>query len=196
LDPNFEGAPEHGTPPHESTDPSVVRQPDAVEVAMQSQAGLRLGVSLDLAQEFGRGGVGTVHAALDRWRGRRVAVKLLSSIEHEQRVDRRFILEAQLAAQLEHPNIVPFYELLVSREGAPALVMRLVRGQSMADYLASCAASPEASHTAPYDLPSRLERFLKICDAISYAHSRGVIHRDLKPDNVMLGTYNEVYVMD
>jgi serine/threonine-protein kinase len=174
-----------------------VRQPDAVEVEMQSQAGLRLGVSLDLAEELGRGGMGTVHAALDRWLGRRVAVKLLSSmLEHGERIDRRFILEAQLAAQLEHPNIVPFYELLVSRDGAPALVMRLVRGQSMTVYLQACAASREASHSAPHDLQSRLERFLKICDAISYAHSRGVIHRDLKPDNVMLGAHNEVYVMD
>jgi serine/threonine-protein kinase len=157
---------------------------------------LRLGVSLDLGEELGRGGMGTVHTALDRWLGRRVAVKLLAPSPDREIVDRRFILEAQLGAQLEHPNIVPFYELLVAEDGAPALVMRLVRGQTMAAYLATAASSMQMSHTAPYDLPSRLERFLKVCDAVAYAHARAVVHRDLKPENVMLGTHNEVYVMD
>jgi len=177
--------------------PSVVRKPEGVRAALQSYAGLRLGVSLDLGEELGRGGMGSVYTAMDHWLGRRVAVKLLTpSPDRVELVDRRFILEAQLAAQLEHPNIVPFYELLVARDGAPALVMRLVRGQNMAAYLATCASSREMSLAAPHDLASRLERFLKVCDAVAYAHSRAVIHRDLKPDNVMLGTHNEVYVMD
>ncbi|MET0595621.1 MAG: serine/threonine-protein kinase, partial [Polyangiaceae bacterium] len=180
----------------EVSPPSVVRKPEGVENALRSHAGLRLGVSLDLGEELGRGGMGTVHTALDRWLGRRVAVKLLAPSSEREIVDRRFILEAQLAAQLEHPNIVPFYELLVAEDGAPALVMRLVRGQTMAAYLATCSSSAEMSHTAPYDLPSRLERFLKVCDAVANAHARCLVHRELKPDNVMLRTHNEVYVMD
>jgi len=193
LNPTIGQAPEDD----DAAPPSVVRKPEGVGLALRSQAGLRLGVSLDLGEELGRGGMGTVHTAMDRWLGRRVAVKLLSPSPNKvDLLDRRFILEAQLAAQLEHPNIVPFYELLVAKDGAPALVMRLVRGQNMAAYLATCASSREMSLTAPHDLPSRLERFLKVCDAVAYAHSRSVIHRDLKPDNVMLGTHNEVYVMD
>jgi serine/threonine protein kinase len=74
--------------------------------------------------------------------------------------------------------------------------MKLVEGETMADYLAACAAAGGEKARPPHDLPSRLERLLKVCDAVDYAHARGVVHRDLKPENVMLGPFNEVYVMD
>lgn len=150
-----------------------------------------------LEHELGRGGMGVVHRGIDKDLGRPVAVKVLGE-EHRENPAffRRFLVEAQLGAQLEHPNIVPLYALVATPEGDPAFVMRLVEGETMAAYLEACSASPEASRTPPHDLSSRLERFLKACDAIQYAHSRGVIHRDLKPENVMLGVHNEVYVMD
>lgn len=157
----------------------------------------RVDEHIALENELGRGGMGVVHRGVDKHLGRPVAVKVLGE-EHRENTSffRRFLVEAQLGAQLEHPNIVPLYALVATPDGDPAFVMRLVEGETMAAYLEACAASPEASHTPPHDLSSRLERFLKACDAVQYAHSRGVIHRDLKPENVMLGVHNEVYVMD
>jgi serine/threonine-protein kinase len=146
--------------------------------------------------ELGRGGMGAVLRASDRLLGRSVALKVLGDPAGDHGLVRRFVVEAQLGAQLEHPNIVPFYELLATAEGRPAFAMKLIDGETLDDYLGECASSEARSRTAPYDLWSRLDRFLKICDAVEYAHARAVVHRDLKPSNVMLGTHNEVYVMD
>lgn len=158
---------------------------------------LRLGKRLTTVEELGHGGMGSVLRVHDQLLGRDVAVKVISdeALDADNGLE-RFIGEAQLGAQLEHPNIVPMYQFLSTDTGKPAFAMRLVEGQSMADYLADCAESRRAASEPPHDLASRLERFLKVCDAIEYAHSRGVIHRDLKPDNVLLGVHNEVYVMD
>lgn len=134
--------------------------------------------------------------ARDRLLGRDVALKVLAEVPDGGGDVRRFVVEAQLGAQLEHPNIVPFYQLMATSQGRPAFAMKLVEGQTLHDYLSECASSPERARRAPHDLFSRLDRFLKICDAIDYAHDRGVIHRDLKPENVMLGQHHEVYVMD
>ncbi|MEY4545572.1 MAG: hypothetical protein RL685_1767 [Pseudomonadota bacterium] len=152
---------------------------------------------LHIEAELGRGGMGAVLRASDRLLGRSVALKVLGeATEDEQGQLRRFVVEAQLGAQLEHPNIVPFYELLTTSEGRPAFTMKLVEGETLDDYVQECSSSAQRALTPPYDLWSRLDRFLKMCDAIEYAHARGVIHRDIKPGNVMLGTHHEVYVMD
>jgi serine/threonine protein kinase len=175
----------------------VSREPSAIEDAMANRAlGPSVGDSFVLGLQLGHGGMGVVYRARDRLLGRDVALKVLSptAVQHASAVT-RFAVEAQLGAQLEHPNIVPFYQLLATVDHQPAFAMKLVEGETMADYLARCAA-PGNEARPPHDLPSRLERFLKVCDAIEYAHARGVVHRDLKPENVMLGTFNEVYVMD
>src|SRR6478736_324663 len=141
--------------------------------------------------------MGIVHRGRDRRLGRGVAIKVLGQrAATDGALLRRFVIEAQLGAQLEHPNIVPVYSLHATPEQNPAFVMRLVEGETMAAYLEACAKSRAESHAPPHDLASRLERFLKVCDAVDYAHARAVIHRDLKPENVMLGVHNEVYVMD
>ena len=175
----------------------VSRAPGAIEDAMANRAlGPGVGDSFVLGVQLGHGGMGVVYRARDRLLGRDVALKVLSpaAVQHASTVT-RFAVEAQLGAQLEHPNIVPLYQLLATVDHQPAFAMKLVEGETMADYLVTCAA-PGNEGKPPYDLPSRLERFLKVCDAIDYAHARGVVHRDLKPENVMLGTFNEVYVMD
>ncbi len=176
---------------------TVRRSPEAAERALRDGL-LRPRVQgLQVEAELGRGGMGAVLRASDRLLGRSVALKVLSQpTEEDQGQLRRFVVEAQLGAQLEHPNIVPFYELLATDEGRPAFTMKLVEGQTLDDYIEDCALSDERARTAPHDLWSRLDRFLKICDAIEYAHARGVIHRDIKPGNVMLGAHQEVYVMD
>jgi serine/threonine-protein kinase len=176
--------------------PSVRRSPEPVERALrEGLIGSRV-EEFQIEAELGRGGMGAVLRASDRLLGRSVALKVLGDPAGDHGLVRRFVVEAQLGAQLEHPNIVPFYELLATAEGRPAFAMKLVDGETLDEYLCECASSEASSRTAPYDLWSRLDRFLKICDAIEYAHARAVVHRDLKPSNVMLGTHNEVYVMD
>jgi serine/threonine-protein kinase len=104
----------------------------------------------------------------------------------------QFIEEAQITAQMDHPNIVPVYELGVDANGTAYFTMKAVRGQSLYDWLAMPRRPPGSSER----LSEGLEILLKVCDAVSFAHSRGVIHRDLKADNVMVGEYGAVYVVD
>ena len=149
-----------------------------------------------LGSKLGQGGMGVVFSAQDSTLNREIAVKVLSGKEWVGLT--RFVREAQVTAQLSHPNVVPVYGLEKTDNGSPALSMKLIRGDTFAEYIAECSS---AMGTANYDherhsQDGRIENFLRVCDAISYSHSRGVIHRDLKPDNLMIGAYGEVYVMD
>jgi serine/threonine-protein kinase len=143
--------------------------------------------------------MGSVFVAQDRGLGRIVALKRLrEGLEKDPGALRRFILEAQIGAQLEHPNIVPLYSFELSEAGSPAIAMQLLEGTSMASYIDAAAAAPKEARAmrGEYSLKERIGMLLGVCEAIHFAHERGVIHRDLKPDNVMLGRYREVYVMD
>ncbi len=178
--------------------PPIATAPDRVEkVLRESSERGRLEREFEVLGELAHGGMGTVLWAQDLRLCRSVAVKVLSpGLRLDRTAARRFAIEAQIAAQLEHPNILPFYALSCDASGQPGIVMRLVEGESFREYLDACAASPGAAVTEPCDLSSRLERFLKVCEAVDYAHARGVVHRDLKPENVLLGAHNEVYVVD
>ena len=147
----------------------------------------------------GRGGMGTVHVARDLELLRRVALKQLE-LRPDAGADQRarFLREAQITAQLDHPHIVPVYGLELAPGGEPAYAMRLVQGKTFAELIEETRASFEddKSPDEAHSLAQRLEHFLKVCDAVAYAHDKGVIHRDLKPANLMLGRHNEVYVMD
>jgi len=148
---------------------------------------------------LGEGGMGAVYVAEDKGLGRVVAIKQLRhGFEGNRGALRRFVLEAQIGAQLEHPNIVPLYSLERTSDGSPAIAMQLLEGRNMAQYIsdASEATAPEREANGSYALKERLGALLGVCDAIQFAHERGVVHRDLKPDNVMLGDHREVYVMD
>lgn len=109
----------------------------------------------------------------------------------------RFFMEAQITAQLQHPNIVPVYSLMLDNKSI-AYTMKLIDGVTLKGHVRETQeqyvkyGAPDEHHT----LHARLEHFLKVCDAMHYAHRKGVIHRDLKPLNIMIGPYNEVYVMD
>src|SRR6187431_3021002 len=153
----------------------------------------------DVQNLLGEGGMGSVFVAHDRGLGRIVALKRLrEGLEKDQGLMRRFILEAQIGAQLEHPNIVPLYSFEHSEGGAPAITMQLLEGSTMSSYIQTAANAPKEARAmrGEYSLKERLGTLLGVCEAIHFAHARGVIHRDLKPDNVMLGRYREVYVMD
>ena len=149
-----------------------------------------------LCAKLGKGGMGEVFAARDSMLNREVAVKVLSSGDNVGLA--RFVREAQVTAQLSHPNVVPVYGLEENSQGNPALTMKLIRGDTFSQYIKQCSSvvgTPDYDHER-YGQTGRIEHFLRVCDAISYSHSRGVVHRDLKPDNLMLGAYGEVYVMD
>jgi eukaryotic-like serine/threonine-protein kinase len=148
---------------------------------------------------LGEGAMGSVHEARDIALHRRVAVKsLLPEMRKQKVMYDRFLAEMQITAQLDHPHIVPVYGLEVASDGSVAYAMKLVAGQEYGELLEQAKDLVEAGKalTGNYTLDARLEYFLKVCDAMAFAHERGIVHRDLKPSNVMIGKHNEVYVMD
>jgi eukaryotic-like serine/threonine-protein kinase len=144
--------------------------------------------------ELGVGGMGRVLAARDPALRRSVALKILRDPRGATPLRlSRFVAEARLTSQLEHPSIVPVYETGCSEDGLLYFVMRRVDGQSLRDLLEQLRAG---RGTDRWPLRRLIGVFSRICEAVAYAHDRGVIHRDLKPSNVMLGDFGEVLVMD
>jgi hypothetical protein len=147
----------------------------------------------EYVRDIGAGGVGSVHCVRDRMLLRHVALKILDPVLAKNPIQvERFINEAQINAQLEHPNIVPVHEIVLAPDGPKYFTMKLVEGVTMHDWIGS-AGRPGGSVEALHDM---LMAFLKICDALAFAHSRGVLHCDLKPGNIMVGAFGEVYLMD
>ena len=143
--------------------------------------------------EIARGGMGAVRSAFDEDLQRPVAIKvMLPSLSRNEALAQRFIDEARITASIDHPNIAPIYRLATGPDGSLSLVMKLIEGRTLGSYLRSLPAPP----WPPSVLDSVLSIFVKICDAVAFAHSRGVIHLDLKPDNIMLGAFGQVYVVD
>jgi serine/threonine-protein kinase len=144
----------------------------------------------ELFSEIARGGMGAVLRGRDVDLGRELAVKvLLRSHKDQPELVRRFVEEAQIGGQLQHPGVVPIYELGTLADRRPFFTMKLVQGRTLAELL-------RARSSARDDLPRLLSIFESVCQTIAYAHARGVIHRDLKPSNVMVGSFGEVQVMD
>jgi tRNA A-37 threonylcarbamoyl transferase component Bud32 len=139
---------------------------------------------------LGRGGMGEVWRGWDAVLAREVALKVMRQrVLQDSGFKARFEKEARHVGRLEHPSIVPVYDLGELPDGRPFFAMRLVRGQTLAEAFAARATPAEG-------LPRSVGVFELICDAVAFAHARGVIHRDLKPSNVMLGEFGEVLVMD
>jgi len=146
-----------------------------------------------------RGGLGIVSVALDTELNREVAFK---EIRDDRVADatlrQKFWLEAQLTGGLEHPGIIPIYGLGKSASGKPYYAMRLIKGSNLHVHVRAFHERVQQGKTEfdGQSLRRILRRFLDVCEAISYAHSRGVLHRDLKPANIMLGSYGETLVVD
>jgi tetratricopeptide (TPR) repeat protein len=151
-----------------------------------------------LSRLHATGGIGRIWLARDASLGRDVALKELRPEQAAQpEVWARFLKEAQITGQLEHPCIVPIYELgRRPDDQAPFYTMRFVRGRTLAEAVAVYHRKREKREAGPLDLRQLLTAFVGVCNAVAFAHSRGVLHRDLKPQNVVLGDYGEVIVLD
>ncbi len=154
-----------------------------------------------LLEEFADGGTARVSTARDRKLSRLVAVKSLKMDEGgNSDMLEAFVTEAKVTAQLDHPGIIPIYGLFTDDNKGIHLVMKLVNGKTLREYLRNITLNYRTRGIDAFDedaqMRKRLEIFLRVCDTIEYAHHRNVIHRDLKPENIMIGKYMEVYVMD
>jgi serine/threonine-protein kinase len=148
----------------------------------------------EILASYAEGGLGLVYRAVDRELGREVALKTIReglAEDPESRV--RFVLEGRITGMLEHPGIVPVYGMGRDARGRPFYAMRLIRGQSLRDAIREYHG---AGGRSPARLRELLGRLVQVCQAVEYAHSRGVIHRDLKPDNIMLGPFGEALAVD
>jgi len=132
-----------------------------------------------------RGGMGAVYLAEDVTLGRRVALKTLDLPDLTGDLAARMLREAQVLARLEHPGIVPVHDVGRTADGRVFYTMKYVQGERLDQHLGRVRS-----------MANRLRIFLKICDAVAFAHAHGVLHRDLKPQNIMVGPFGEVLVMD
>lgn len=133
---------------------------------------------------LGRGGMGAVYRAIDRELQREVAIKVVSPYV-APKAAARLLQEARILARLEHPGIVPVHDVGVLPDGRTYYVMKLVRGAQL-----------DAAVHGRLPIGERLRMFVRVCEAVGFAHAHGVVHRDLKPANVMVGAYGEVLVLD
>ncbi|MBA2545167.1 MAG: serine/threonine protein kinase, partial [Deltaproteobacteria bacterium] len=148
----------------------------------------------ELGRMIGKGGMGEVVSAKDEQIGRRVAIKRIRG-ESDAKSTARSMREARIQGQLEHPSIVPVYELSRDAQGRPFFAMKQLAGATLADII-GMALVEDPETLEKYPRPLLLRKFAEVCLAIEFAHSKQIIHRDLKPANVMLGDFGEVYVLD
>jgi tetratricopeptide (TPR) repeat protein len=141
----------------------------------------------DLQELISEGGMGSIYKAYDSQTDRFVAYKSIKEDLGFQ-FEMRFKYEAEVTASLEHPNIMPVYDIGQDENGCPYYTMKLLKGQTLADYLGTSKADHQSKDS--------FEIFMKICDAVSFAHRKNVIHRDLKPENIIIGDFGEVLVLD
>jgi serine/threonine protein kinase len=138
-----------------------------------------------LGEVIGQGGMATVYEAEDIDLGRKVALKALKNGDSSHELARRMRREARIVARLEHASIVPIHDVGTLPDGRAYYTMKLVQGKTLAEVV--------AEH---HPLRELLDMFLRVCEAIAFAHSRNVIHRDLKPTNIMIGEFGQILVMD
>ena len=158
----------------------------------------------NIENKFAEGGQGIISKGRDHVLQRYVAIKSLKSDYYENEdIIKNFVTEAKITAQLDHPSIIPLYAIHSSAvDKGLHIAMKLIHGQTLKELnedtvlLCKQYRKTKIKSIEKIVLHERLEDFLKVCDAISFAHSRNVIHRDLKPENIMIGEFHEVYVMD
>lgn len=165
----------------------IARRPPPPTAPVPPAVPMRPGTQLRDEGEIARGGMGSIRRLYDPELRRHIAMKVLEP-SADPNAAQRFIDEARITGRLDHANIVPVHELVVDHRGVASYTMKLVQGQTLSELI--------AHQKTQRDLEAILQALIKVCDALSFAHSRGVIHRDLKPDNIMVGSHGQVYVMD
>lgn len=156
-----------------------------------------VGCRYRIVEAHARGGLGQVFIAFDTELHRQVALKEIQTEHSGDPFNRnRFLLEAEITGNLEHPGIVPVYGLGCHADGRPYYAMRFIKGDNLKEAIRRYHDLATSPRDRPLLLRQLLARFVAVCNAIGYAHSRGAIHRDLKPGNIMLGKYGETLVVD
>ena len=146
-----------------------------------------------LLEQIGEGGMGQIHVCFDKnLLTRRIRKTLKIKHTENARALCRFIQEAQVTAQLDHPNIVPVHEIGVDNEGRLFFTMTYIQGRDLSEII----RTTDFANRSKAELFAHLQIFLKVCDALAFAHSRGAIHSDLKPENIKVSDFGEVYVLD
>jgi serine/threonine protein kinase len=172
------------------------RQPLATDRGAAAPAPRTAQERYEILWQHAKGGLGKIYVAEDTELHRRVALKeIRPTLAQNPRSRQRFLVEAEITGNLEHPGIVPVYGLGAYEDGRPFYAMRFIKGQELA------TAIHHFHQEGAVDFGGRefrwlLRRFIDVCNTIAYAHSRGVLHRDLKPANIMLGPFGETLVMD
>lgn len=178
---------------NETKTPGAARRKAAHETADRWEAQQRY----SLVNNFARGGLGQIWLASDTRLRRDVAYKeMLPTALKNRNALERFLEEAQITGQLEHPGIVPIYDIGYQANGAPFYSMKLVRGETMEKEIELMHELPAGSPERSLAFRKLLGSFVSVCNAMAFAHDRGVLHRDLKPLNVMLGAFGEALVLD
>ncbi|GAB5542459.1 MAG: protein kinase [Sandaracinaceae bacterium] len=172
--------------------PRALVDPDAPRMAEDADFGDRYRSD----EILGQGGMGTIRLHYDRQIGRRVALKSMNDKDAGSSDRSRFIREARIQGQLEHPSIVPVYDVAIDPDGQPFFTMRRVRGMTLEVILERLAMGAPKVFRAQHSRRRLLGAFSRVCQAVHYAHEHGVLHRDIKPANIILGEFGEVYLLD
>jgi hypothetical protein len=166
--------------------------PRAIDMLRRLSPG---GAAIEVRETIGRGGMGVVHAGTQLALGREVAIKSLRDEIRSEHSTLKLLREAWITGALEHPNVVPVYDLSLDEAGSPRIVLKKISGEPWSSLMHARTLLREREGVLdPLDWNIRI--LVQVCNAIHLAHSRGIVHRDLKPENVMIGEFGEVYVLD
>ena len=148
----------------------------------------------EIVEEIGRGGMKRIERAVDKFTDRTVALASIKSIENSEDIE-NFLREARLTASLQHQNIIPVYDLGIDEGSHPYFTMKLIEGDNLNDIIKKIREG-NRGFKGKYKLRTLLDIFLKVCDAVAYAHSHNIVHLDLKPHNIQVSDHGEVLLCD
>ena len=172
-------------------------RPGAVERAQEALGAAWAGddARYEVCEEVARGGMGRVLRVQDRALNRDVARKELLEADSPQ-VVRRFVEEAQLTSQLDHPGVLPVHDIGLDPDGRPYFTMKFIRSLETLQHVITRLRAGDAAYHQRFSFERRVQIVQHVCNALQYAHERGVVHRDIKPANIILGAHGEVYLLD